>query len=117
MIPDLQGQQSSYDDRSNKCSIRGVVGSYKSVMATHRNPIPRASAVGSGVIADEVLKMQNDASRVIGIFGEGMQRHWRTASAKDGSTNLGRKAINVLLIVLIWSTNVAAFCRQLSARQ
>jgi hypothetical protein len=83
-------------------------------MATYGNPYLmqayRAGAVGSGFIAHEVLKMQNNASQVIGIFGEGMQRHWRTASAKDGRTNLGRQAINVLLPVLIWSAIVAALC-------
>jgi hypothetical protein len=44
------------------------------------------------------------------VFGKGLQRLWRTASAKDGGANLGWQAINVLWIVSIFRVIVAAFC-------
>jgi len=63
---------------------------------------PRRSAKGTVSVAHEMLKVQNDPPRVIEITGEGTQSFRLSTSVKDGTANLGRKAVNVLRIVTMF---------------
>jgi len=67
-------------------------------------------AIGAVSIAHEVLKMQDDPPRVVGITGEWVQSLRCAAPVIDRVANFGRKAVNVLGVVAILRAKSAAFC-------